>query len=186
MVDHSRVPTDDDWARLCDELEDHVAFLRTHGPTVRARAKGATSPYPARSPGANAVSGGSIGGMGGSSDPTADQVVRLAGGDDDKADTWQGTRDPVALDARAMVRAATDARNQLRGATAAARRALPVKVADAPREVCVTCGTPKHIAKGWVQSEGRCGACSRRLSRSKTQAMAQAVVEVESARRIHA
>lgn len=159
-MDHARIPNDDDWTRMLDELEDHVAFLRKHGPTVRARAKGERSPYRSRSM--------PDGGSGGSkSDPTADYVVRLAGGqDDDDRDNWRGGHDEVGNNARNMWREATDARNRLRGSTAAARRALPVTIPDVPREVCVSCGVPKHIAGRWVVAEGRCGSCSTRIKRN--------------------
>ena len=175
-MDHSRIPNDDDWRRELDELEDLIAALRKHSPQARHRAKEKVRDgYPTRSPGADAASGGGSGG-GGSSDPTGDHVVKVAGGQfteatgDTTPDTWRGVHDPVGYNVRMMIRATHDARNHLRGATAAMRRALPAVIEEPVREVCVTCGTSKKVAGRWVQAEGRCGACSTRLKRQGAKA----------------
>lgn len=158
-MDHSKIPNEADWDRMLDELDDHVAMLRKHSATARARAKEkAVDGYPR-----NSMPEGSTGGVGG--DPTGDIVVLLAGGDDGP-DTWRGPHDPIAQNVRQMIRETTDARNRLRGATAAMARCLPAEIQDVPREVCQSCGVSKKVAKGWVQAEGRCAACSRRIARN--------------------
>lgn len=158
-MDHSKIPNEDDWERMLDELDDHVAQLRKHSKVARARAKEKVRDgYPTRS----MPDGGSGGGSG---DPTADHVIRTAGGTDDDKDTWRGAYDPIGQSVRRMIAETTDARNRLRGATANMARALPVTIPDVPREVCASCGVPKHIAKGWAKAEGRCEACSSRIKR---------------------
>lgn len=158
-MDHSKIPNEAQWNSMLDELDDLVAVLRKHSPTARARAREkAADGYPT-----NSLPEGSTGGVGG--DPTGSLVVAMAGGRDDQPDNWQGIRDPIAMDVRTMIREATDARNRLRGATAAMTRCLPAHIPDVPREVCVSCGVSKKVAKGWVVAEGRCEACSRRIAR---------------------
>jgi len=166
-LDHSRIPNDDDWKRELDEIEDLIAALRKHSPQARVRAKEKVRDgYPRRS-----MPEGSSGG--GSADPTADHVLSLAGGKYDEEtgeatdDTWRGVHDPIGQNVRQMIRETHDARNRLRGATAAMYRALPVKVDDPVREVCVTCGVSKKVAGRWVQAEGRCESCSTRIKRQK-------------------
>jgi hypothetical protein len=164
-VDHAKIPNEAQWDELLDELDDHVAMLRKHSRTARLRAREKTADgYPA-----NSMPEGSTGGVGG--DPTGNLVAALAGGQEAKDgkpatdDTWAGVKDPIAQSVRQMIHEATDARNRLRGATAAMGRALPVTIPDVPREVCVSCGVSKKVAKRWVQAEGRCESCSRRERR---------------------
>lgn len=157
-MDHSKIPNEADWDRMLDELDDHVAMLRRHSKVARARAKEKTvDGYPR-----NSMPEGSTGGVSG--DPTGSLVVLLAGGDDGP-DTWKGPHDPIRASVSQMIRETTDARNRLRGATAAMARALPTKVEDVPREVCQSCGVSKKVAMRWVQAEGRCEACSSRIKR---------------------
>lgn len=165
-MDYSKIPNEAEMDLMLDECEDHIAALRKHFREVWTRAKvSSRGGYPRRSPGTGTMGGSGHG------DPTGAQVITLAGGKldeetgDTTPDTWPGARDEVSMEARQMNREAFDARNRLRGATAAMARALPVTIPDVPREVCVTCGVSKKVAKRWVIAEGRCESCSSRIKR---------------------
>jgi hypothetical protein len=174
--DGSKIPTDQDFNAMLDEMTELLWFLRKNHSAARARAKlPVRDGYPTRSMPESDIAGGRT------ADPTADYVASLAGGKYDSStemavsdDHWKDPADPIANHIRNMNREAFDARNRLRSASASLRSAMPqlIKV-DQPREQCVSCGVPKSIAtqhgknpRGWVEVEARCDGCSRRLKRN--------------------
>lgn len=63
-------------------------------------------------------------------------------------------------------------RDRLRTSASEMRKAIPRTIPDPPREQCVDCGISKSLAtnfghrpQGWLVSEARCDACSRRHRR---------------------
>lgn len=166
-MDHSKIPTDEDFDGMLDEVDSIVDFLRQHHKEARRRAKHTGKDgYPTRSMPESSVSSGRH------SDPTADLVASLAGGklDDENdgqatPDEWRIPADPITVSVNNMGRELMDGRNRLRGAAGSLRTALPGKIPDPVMEQCVTCWVNKRVAKRWIMETSQCGACYERARR---------------------
>ena len=112
-MDHSRIPTDEDFDSMLSEVIMLAQYLGQHHEEARRRAKNAAvkDGYPARSMPESEIHGGRM------SDPTADYVVSLAGGSGSSPDEWKTPYDPIKVAVNNMGRELYDARNRLRGAT---------------------------------------------------------------------
>ena len=145
-------PTDIQWKSLIAEGTALVEMLEKHGAEIRRRADGAFADgYPT---GSDSKGGGS----GGTSDPTGTFVMT-------KMDGTFAKRDTVKTLAKRMEREYAGAIFKLRDSVSALRQAMPERIPDPIREVCVTCEVSKKVAPRWHASTAQCHACFGRTNK---------------------
>lgn len=147
-------PTHDQWKSLIAEANSLIATIEKSGAEVIRRSEGRFADgYPTGSDGKG-------GGSGGTADPVGSYVMAKIDGAFDRGDT-------IKTLAKRMERDFAKSVLMLRDSVSALRQAMPERIPDPVREVCVTCEASKKVVAKWHGSTSQCDACFQRHARQK-------------------